>query len=50
MYPLKENQHPQHESRKTNTANAPTNGLFTLTTTVSPPSIKELIGMVRIVL
>ncbi|KFX10580.1 hypothetical protein JV35_21235 [Pectobacterium betavasculorum] len=49
-YPLKENQHPQQDMRKTNVANAPTNGLFILTTTISPPSIKELIGMVWIIL
>ncbi|WP_162004088.1 hypothetical protein, partial [Yersinia pestis] len=46
-YPLKENQHPQDERKKSKIANAPTNGLFILTTAESPPSVKELISMIR---
>ncbi|CAI0921957.1 Uncharacterised protein [Serratia fonticola] len=46
-YPLSETQLSQHDSKKTKTPNNPTIGLFILTTTISPPSVKKLIWMIR---
>jgi hypothetical protein len=49
-YPLRETQESQHDSKNTKTANNPTIGLLILTTAISPPSIKELIWMIRSVM